>query len=81
VRVGDEALARLVSRRLPDLEVIANLVEYPAVAKGAARFRMQVQANHTEQNIRDAVYAMAVARARAMQELEAIEQPKALAVA
>ena len=37
VRVGEEALARLVSRYLPGLGVIANLVEYPAVAKGDAR--------------------------------------------
>ena len=31
--------------RTPDL--LANLVEYPAVAKGAARFRMQVMAKHS----------------------------------
>lgn len=47
VRVGDEALARLVSRRLPALEVIANLVEYPAVAKGDARLRVQMMPTHT----------------------------------
>ena len=42
VVVGNESLARMVSRRLPALEVIANLVEYPAVAKGNARFRLQM---------------------------------------
>jgi glycine C-acetyltransferase len=46
VLVGDEALARLVSRRLPALQVIANLVEYPAVAKGNARVRLQVMPTH-----------------------------------
>ena len=51
VLVGDEALARMVSRRLPELEVIANLVEYPAVAKGNARFRLQMMPSHTEENI------------------------------
>jgi 7-keto-8-aminopelargonate synthetase-like enzyme len=50
-KVGDEALARLVSRRLPALGVVANLVEFPAVAKGSARFRLQVMANHTTQDI------------------------------
>jgi glycine C-acetyltransferase len=46
VKMGSEALARLVSRRLPEAGLLANLVEYPAVAKGAARFRMKVMANH-----------------------------------
>lgn len=51
VRVGDEALARLVSRRLPALEVIANLVEYPAVAKGDARLRLQMMPTHSFENV------------------------------
>jgi glycine C-acetyltransferase len=51
VRVGDEALARLVSRRLPALEVIANLVEYPAVAKGDARLRLQLMPTHSLENV------------------------------
>jgi 7-keto-8-aminopelargonate synthetase-like enzyme len=53
VVVGDEALARRVSRRLPDLEVVANLVEYPAVAKGKARFRFQVMPTHTSRHVHD----------------------------
>lgn len=51
VRVGDEALARLVSRRLPALEVIANLVEYPAVAKGDARLRLQLMPSHSVEDV------------------------------
>lgn len=51
VRVGDEALARLVSRRLPALGVIANLVEYPAVAKGDARLRVQMMPTHSFENV------------------------------
>ena len=51
VRVGDEALARLVSRRLPALQVIANLVEYPAVAKGDARLRLQMMPTHSFENV------------------------------
>src|SRR5215472_11940040 len=54
VKMGSEGLARLVSRRLPELGLIANLVEFPAVPKGAARIRMQVMASHTEKNIADA---------------------------
>lgn len=52
VLVGDEALARLVSRRLPALGVIANLVEYPAVAKGNARLRLQMMPTHSLENVR-----------------------------
>jgi glycine C-acetyltransferase len=51
VRVGSEALARLVSRRLPDLGVIANLVEFPAVAKGDARLRLQMMPTHTVEHV------------------------------
>jgi 7-keto-8-aminopelargonate synthetase-like enzyme len=53
VLVGDEALARMASRRLPELEVIANLVEYPAVAKGNARFRLQMMPSHSAENVKD----------------------------
>lgn len=52
VLVGDEALARLMSRRLPELGVIANLVEYPAVAKGNARLRIQMMATHSTENVK-----------------------------
>jgi len=54
-KVGDEALARMVSQKLPSLGVVANLVEFPAVAKGSARFRLQVMANHTKANIDDLI--------------------------
>jgi glycine C-acetyltransferase len=50
-KVGDEALARLLSSHLPDLGVVANLVEFPAVAKGGARFRFQVMAGHSKADI------------------------------
>jgi glycine C-acetyltransferase len=51
VKVGDEAFARIVSRLLPERGVIANLVEFPAVAKGSARFRLQVMATHAPEHI------------------------------
>lgn len=52
VLVGDEGLARFVSRELPALGVIANLVEYPAVAKGNARFRLQMMPSHSAEDVR-----------------------------
>ena len=74
VKMGSEGLARLVSRRLPDLGLVANLVEFPAVPKGAARIRMQVMANHTEENITDAVGIMKTAKAEAARELESLNR-------
>jgi 7-keto-8-aminopelargonate synthetase-like enzyme len=70
VVVGDEALARRVSRRLPALGVVANLVEFPAVAKGNARFRFQVMPSHTDQNIADAVERFCIAVDAAKTEYE-----------
>jgi len=58
VKMGSEALARVVSREIGDAGLLANLVEFPAVSKGAARFRLQVMAGHSEANIADAVRIM-----------------------
>jgi glycine C-acetyltransferase len=70
VKVGSEGLARLVSRRLPEAGLIANLVEFPAVPKAQARFRMQVMANHTPGNIAAAVTALSEAYAAGVAEFE-----------
>ena len=75
VKMGSEGLARLVSKRLPELGLVANLVEFPAVPKGQARIRMQVMANHSEKNIADAVRILDTARHQAELELEGINQP------
>jgi glycine C-acetyltransferase len=63
VKMGHESLARLVSRRLPATGLLANLVEFPAVPKGRARFRLQVMANHTHRDIMDAVHRLTTATA------------------
>jgi 7-keto-8-aminopelargonate synthetase-like enzyme len=77
VKMGTEGLARLVSRRLPELGLLCNLVEYPAVGKGAARFRMQVMAKHSKQNITDAVTRIKAARMAAEIELAAMDSDTA----
>jgi len=79
VKMGTEGLARLVSKQLAELGLIANLVEFPAVPKGAARIRMQVMANHSAQNIAQAVQVLKTARQQAELELEGIKQPARLA--
>jgi 7-keto-8-aminopelargonate synthetase-like enzyme len=58
VRVGAEGLARIASRKLAELGAIANLVEYPAVPQGGARFRVQVMADHRPEEIDALVKAM-----------------------
>lgn len=58
VKTGDEALARMTSRELPKLGLLANLVEFPAVAKGQARFRLQVMAGHSADEIEAAATIM-----------------------
>jgi glycine C-acetyltransferase len=75
VKMGSEGLARLVSRQLPERGLVANLVEFPAVPKNAARIRMQVMAHHSEQNIADAVQILKAAKAQAECELERLGEP------
>jgi glycine C-acetyltransferase len=63
---------------LPRLGVIANLVEFPAVPKGQARFRLQVMAEHVEANILAAVNGIAAAHRQALEAREPDDQAPAL---
>jgi len=58
VRVGAEGLARIAARELASLGAIANLVEYPAVPQGGARFRVQVMADHSRADVDQLVKLM-----------------------
>jgi glycine C-acetyltransferase len=78
VKMGTEGLARLVSKQLPELGLIANLVEFPAVPKGAARIRLQVMANHSEKNIAAAVQILKNAKAQAELEFANINRAAGL---
>jgi glycine C-acetyltransferase len=70
VKMGEEGLARLVSRRLPEAGLIANLVEFPAAPKDQARLRLQVMASHTKDNLRDAATALKEAWAAGREEFD-----------
>src|SRR5690606_31255198 len=61
VRLGLEGVGRFASRHLMALGGIANLVEYPAVPQGGARFRFQVMASHTSDDIDQVVAILASA--------------------
>lgn len=78
VKMGGEDLARLAGRRLPELGLVANLVEFPAVAKGQARFRLQVMAGHSPANIAAAVEALREAYHHARAEAEWMAGPEEL---
>ena len=81
VKTGTEALARLVSRQLSHMGLIANLVEFPAVPRGAARFRLQVMANHDEEQVVKAVDILQNAYGAAAVELDAFAHEERHAVA
>jgi 7-keto-8-aminopelargonate synthetase-like enzyme len=81
VKMGTEALARLVSRQLSQRGLVANLAEFPAVPRGAARFRLQVMANHDEAQIREAVGIIESAYQSAAAELVALSGTDQRAVA
>lgn len=65
VLIGHTPLARLASGGVLRRGLFANLVEFPAVGVRAARFRMQVQADHTLEQARAAADLMADAVAEA----------------
>jgi glycine C-acetyltransferase len=55
VMCGDETVAKWTSRLLEENGLIANLVEFPAVPRERARFRFQVMASHTDEQLDRAV--------------------------
>jgi 7-keto-8-aminopelargonate synthetase-like enzyme len=65
VPLGSEVLARLASALVNERGVLTNLAEFPAVAAGTARFRMQVMAEHSEQDVERAADVVADAVAEA----------------
>ncbi len=65
VLIGHTPLARLASGAVLRRGLFANLVEFPAVGVRAARFRMQVQSDHTVEQTREAAALMAEAVAEA----------------
>lgn len=71
VKTGDEALARMTARALPEVGLISNLVEFPAVGKGLARFRLQVMAGHTDAEITAAAERLHTAMQQAQSLLDA----------
>jgi 7-keto-8-aminopelargonate synthetase-like enzyme len=71
VNIGTEGHARIAALRLAEMGAIANLVEYPAVPKGNARFRLQVMAGHSRDDVDQIVSLMGTA----IKEAEAIYQP------
>ena len=81
VRVGAEGLARIASQKLSQLGAIANLVEYPAVPRGGARFRVQVMADHQPTEIARLVQAMFEAMRSADAEFRTYREAEALAQA
>ena len=58
----------LAAREMPGLGLVANLVEFPAVGRGLARFRLQVMAGHADAEIEAAAErvgaALGIARER-----------------
>lgn len=80
VRVGHEALGRLVSSLLPNYGAIANLVEYPAVPRGDSRFRFQVMAGHTHEDVDKVVAALSEAMKQGAVEIAALSPVAATAL-
>ncbi len=49
--LGDSGRSRFITKHCLEGGALVNLVEYPAVAKNAARVRLQVMSDHTSQQI------------------------------
>ncbi|GEM_PF-411463 len=74
--IGDEAVGRIAWSRAHTRGVHVNLVEFPAVADGSARFRMQVMASHKPEQLLHAVKVVAETLAEAREEVARLDLPK-----
>ena len=70
VILGDSRLSRLICRFTLEGGALVNLVEYPAVSRNTCRFRLQVMADHTEQDINELCDIIFAARAKARRALK-----------
>lgn len=61
VVIGEERVAAVAAKIIAERGVLANLVEFPAVPLGQARFRMQAMATHTAQQAQEAAVTVAEA--------------------
>ena len=59
VVIGEERVAAVAAKMIAERGVLANLVEYPAVPLGKARFRMQAMAAHTVEQAQHAAGVVA----------------------
>ncbi len=73
--IGSEAIARVVSRLLFERGIFINLVEYPTVAAGKARLRLQVMATHTEEQAKVAAAEITKAVEDAQQIVKDLDMP------
>ena len=65
VVLGNASISRLMTKYAAEQGGIVNLVEFPAVARNACRWRMQVMAEHTDKHDRSMVEIAVSARAQA----------------
>lgn len=78
--IGDVATSRLICGETLSLGALVNLVEYPAVSRNTSRFRLQVMADHTAEDIDEfcAIAERARQRVQARPEARAAQEQPAV---
>jgi len=71
--LGDEVFCRIVVRLMLDNNVIVNGIEFPIVAKGKARLRLQLQATHTREHLNTFLEKLESCSAKALTLMDNVE--------
>jgi glycine C-acetyltransferase len=79
VVIGPNDLSRLITRHAQTHGAVVNLVEYPAVSRNTCRWRIQVMADHTPEQIDRFIQIAVDARANAERDVEEIRAVDSLA--
>lgn len=69
IYLGDARTSRLMTREMHEAGILVNLVEHPAVARNACRWRAQVMAKHDLEQVGRFVRAAVAARDRISKEI------------
>ncbi len=75
VVLGDVAYGRILTKHALRLGAIVNLVEYPAVSAKSSRWRLQVMADHTREQLDQFIDILALAERDATRERGSLSPP------
>lgn len=78
--VGNDRLTRLMSKHISERNLLVNIVEFPAVPRHTARFRVQLMSSHSRYALRETAAILAESKLAAEIELAEIDKKNTIII-